>query len=73
MDAKNVKKDEILFRAEKLLHYNDLLIKQCDSWLTEEEGVKNMEKRIMEREKAKRKTRFCGFFGVKVDHQSNRK
>ena len=42
-------KDEILKQAEKLLFYNELLIEQCDSWLSEEEGNRNMEKRIAER------------------------
>jgi len=51
--SKNIN-DDILFRAEKLLYYNNLLIKQCDSWLSEEEGNKNMEKRIKERNKRKR-------------------
>jgi len=49
---KNIKKD-IIERAEILLHYNNLLIKQCDSWLSAEEGVKNMERRISERKKTK--------------------
>jgi len=31
-------KEGMLFRAEKLLFYTDLLIKQCDSWLAEGEG-----------------------------------
>ena len=65
------KKKKILYHAEKLLHYNDLLIKQCDTWLSEEEGMKNKEKRIMEREKAKRKARFYGLFGMKVENQNN--
>jgi len=47
---KNIKKD-IIERAERLLYYNNLLIKQSDSWLSEEEGVKNMERRISERKK----------------------
>jgi len=55
MDTKKDIKDEILFRAEKLLHYNNLLITQCNSWLSEEEGMKNMEKRIREKERAKKK------------------
>ena len=55
MDVKNDKKDEILFHAEKLLHYNGLLIAQCDSWLSEEEGMKNMEKRLRERKRKERK------------------
>ena len=42
--VENIKdiKSEILFRAEKLAHYNGLLINQCDSWLTGEEGDENM-------------------------------
>jgi len=71
MDTEREKKEGILFRAEKLLHYNDLLIKQCDTWLSEEEGMKNMGKRIMEREKAKKKARFCGLFGMKVENQND--
>jgi tRNA U34 2-thiouridine synthase MnmA/TrmU len=42
---------EILSIAQKALHYNDLLIKQCDSWLSAEEGNRNMEARIRERKK----------------------
>jgi len=53
-NTKNIH-DDILYRAEKLLYYNNLLIKQCDSWLSEEEGNKNMEKRIRERKKLKNK------------------
>ena len=43
------KKDEILFRAENVMFYNDLLIKQCDSWLPAEEGNKIMMMQIMDR------------------------
>ena len=52
--GKNIK-DVILVYAKKAMHYNDLLIAQCDSWLSEEEGMKNMEKRILERMKKKGK------------------
>jgi hypothetical protein len=45
MDAKNVEKDEIISLAQKTKHYCDLLIKQSNSWLSEEEGVKNVKKR----------------------------
>ncbi|MDR2971434.1 MAG: hypothetical protein LBU83_05845 [Bacteroidales bacterium] len=38
MNNKKDIKDEILFRAEYLLYQNELLIKQCNSWLSEEEG-----------------------------------
>jgi len=47
--------DEIRFLAQKLLYYNNLLINQSDSWLSEEEGVKNMEKKIAERQKKRKK------------------
>jgi hypothetical protein len=42
----NNRKESILFRAEKILYYNELLLEQCDSWLSEEEGVKNVEKSV---------------------------
>jgi hypothetical protein len=48
------KKEEILVKSERLLHYNELLIAQCDNWLSEEEGRKNMEKRIREGWKKKK-------------------
>jgi hypothetical protein len=48
MDTENIIKDDILKRAENLLYYNKLLIEQCDSWLSAEEGNRNMEKRIRE-------------------------
>lgn len=55
MNKKKIKQqDEILFSAKKLLHYNNLLINQCDSWLSEEEGMMNMEKRYKERTKKKK-------------------
>ena len=38
MNAPQNTKEEMLFRAERLLFYTDLLIKQCDGWLAEEEG-----------------------------------
>ena len=47
-------KDDILRRADKLLYYNNLLIEQCESWLSVEEGNRNMEKRISENIKMKK-------------------
>jgi hypothetical protein len=47
------KQEKILFRAEKLLHCNELLIKQCDSWLSAEEGNKNMMESIIKRKNTK--------------------
>jgi hypothetical protein len=58
MNSVKNKKDEILFRAQLLLHYNDLLAIQCDSWLSEEEGMENMEKRIRERERMQRREKW---------------
>ena len=51
MNVEKDRKEDIRQRAERLLHYNNLLIEQCDRWLSEEEGNRNMEKRIMERRK----------------------
>jgi len=53
MDTEKNIKDDILFRAEKVLFYNNLLIEQCDSWLSAEEGNRNMEKQIEEKRKKK--------------------
>jgi hypothetical protein len=58
MDTKKMTKEKILHLAEQTKHYTELFIKQCDSWLSEEEGIRNMEKRIRERrEKEKEKLR----------------
>jgi hypothetical protein len=38
-----------LLNAKKLHHYNELLIAQCNSWLPEEVGNKNMEKQIIKK------------------------
>jgi hypothetical protein len=48
------KREEILLRAKKLLHYNNLLLNQCDRWLPEEEGNKNMMTRIMQQKHTKK-------------------
>ena len=55
MNIPQDKKDEILVCARKMQHYNNLLIAQCDSWLSAEEGMKQMEKRIRERTTKKQK------------------
>lgn len=51
MNIENNIKNDILKRAENVLYYNNLLIEQCDSWLSAEEGNRNMEKSIRERKK----------------------
>ena len=43
------KKNEILYQTEQVLHYNNLLIKQCDGWLSPEEGNANLMKIFIER------------------------
>jgi oligoribonuclease (3'-5' exoribonuclease) len=50
-------RDSIVQRAERLIHYNELLIKQCDSWLSAEEGNRNMMKRIEERRRAEKRAK----------------
>jgi len=55
MNIRNDIKNEILLHAEIAIHYNDLIINQCNSWLSEEEGNKNMMKKIMKEKKIKTK------------------
>ena len=54
MDSKVKIKDEILYYAFKCMYYNNLLIQQCDTWLTAEEGNRNMEACIIERKKTEK-------------------
>ena len=55
MNIRNDIKNEILLHAEIALHYNNLLINQCNSWLSEEEGNKNIMKRILKMKMNNRK------------------
>lgn len=48
MGTKKTDKEEIISLAKKTKHYCDLLIEQSDNWLSEEEGNKNVEKRLAE-------------------------
>ena len=57
MDPDNIKKEDIIKLAKKTKRYCDLLIEQSDSWLSEEEGMRNIEKKMS----ASRK-RENGFF-----------
>ena len=41
-----MEKDEVIELAKKTKRYCDLLIEQSDSWLSEEEGLKNIERKI---------------------------
>jgi len=49
------KEDDIRLHAEKLLHYNNLLIEQCKSWLPAEEGNKRMMEKALRRRRNKLK------------------
>ena len=68
------KKNEILYHAERVLYFNNMLIKQCDSWLSAEEGNANMMKTFMEKHKreaqlarTKRWNTLLRFFGFKKE------
>ena len=52
MNTDDEKKKQVLYHAQRTMYFNDLLIKQCDSWLSEEEGLRNVERRIRERNKS---------------------
>ena len=47
--------NDIINSAEKLLYYNNLLIEQCDRWLSAEEGNRNMMRAIEERRRRLKK------------------
>ena len=49
---------EIRSLAQQTLHQTQLLIRQCDRWLPEEEGRKNVEIRFNEREKNRRAAKW---------------
>jgi hypothetical protein len=51
--SENIRND-IIATAEHAIHYTELLIAQCENWLSEEEGCRNMERQIMERHKKQR-------------------
>ena len=61
MDIKKTDKEKIIDLAKKTKRYCDLLIEQSDRWLSEEEGQKNVEKRIFEEKRKKNKYRTSDF------------
>jgi hypothetical protein len=63
------KKKEILQTAEHALHYTELLIQQCDSWLPAEEGNQEMIKRI--EEKRKKELTLQRTLNQKTDDKNN--
>ncbi|MDL2322675.1 tetratricopeptide repeat-containing sensor histidine kinase [Bacteroidales bacterium OttesenSCG-928-A17] len=67
MDTKKPDKKDIISLAEKTKRYCDLLIEQSDNWLSEEEGVKNVEKRLEKPSENKKKIKnILGSKGVKI-------
>ena len=64
MEISDKKKEALLACAERTLRYTNLLIAQCDSWLSAEEGNKEMKKRMQEREKKKRRRKIGELFGI---------
>ena len=54
MDAQKNKMDEILYHAQRCIYFNKKTIEACNSWLSAEEGNKNMMKAINERKKYKK-------------------
>jgi hypothetical protein len=58
METGQKKKDILRHRAEMLLWKTEWLIETCDGWLSPEEGLKNVENRIRQRNRNVRKTRF---------------
>jgi hypothetical protein len=46
MITEKTNKDNIIALAQQAKHHCNLLITQCDSWLPEEEGLKNLRKKI---------------------------
>ena len=58
VDSDKIKKEDIIILAKKTKRYCDLLIEQSDSWLSEEEGMRNIEKKMSEA-KIKRKALSC--------------
>jgi len=49
---------DIINSAERLLYYNNLLIEQCDRWLSAEEGNRNMMRAIEERRRINKRNKL---------------
>ena len=54
MDIKDEKIKKMLYHAYGCMLFNEMLIAQCDGWLSVEEGNRNMEAFINERKKKKK-------------------
>ena len=56
--------NKILYYAYRCLNANEMLARQCDGWLSAEEGNRNLMKAIEERERAKRKRSITRIFKI---------
>ncbi|MDR2586055.1 MAG: hypothetical protein LBC84_07560 [Prevotellaceae bacterium] len=52
------KKEDVLHHAKRCLYYNEIVIDQCNQWLSAEEGNEALMAAIDKREKAKRRERI---------------
>jgi hypothetical protein len=59
--TKLVEQKEIIALAENTKYYNELLIDQCERWLPEAEGLKNLQESRKHRQ-ARNKSRKKWFF-----------
>jgi hypothetical protein len=63
MAKKKILKDETIALAKRVIARTELLINQCNNWLPEDEGIRNVEKQIMKRKKTvKKKIIFAPVF-----------
>jgi len=74
MEVKPEIHNEIISTAERLIHYNNLLIEQCNSWLPEDEGNRIIEARFLEQiRRKKREKRKKAFAKIVSCFRFNRK
>ena len=57
MDTRTDKMENIVNCAHRCLYFNEMLIAQCNSWLSAEEGNRNMEARILQKRKKQNKNK----------------
>jgi len=62
MSQENLLRKNIIDLAKLSIYRTELLMNQCDSWLSEEEGRKNMEKQILKKRKEKTQRKRLLFF-----------
>ena len=51
MNTKKISKKDIIALAQQTKHHCNLLITQCDNWLPEEEGMKNLREKFKSNKK----------------------